>query len=317
MDPRPLTSQQDQHTVVVPRNLVVAMDDSELARMGLVVARSVAAPFKASVHRVKVSVTKPSSLSDARAIHEDALSLMGHVQTPSWAKSTWSARRRPVTSPTEQDVVGLVDDAGDVDAILSARTVVDGLRTYVAKKRDPMICLAARARSGLHRQLLGSTTESLLERAPCPVLAVGPQLDRSQAAYPARSILLAAGSMLPPGTLPLVAAWSQATGAEITAVRVAPPMSSLERMLAGQTRTDGELDELVATLLGMGVEATARTLHGTNPASALLTFADELEEPVLIAAPVGERIGREPTNVTRQLLQRSRWPVLASVGTPS
>ncbi|MHB2020070.1 MAG: universal stress protein [Candidatus Xenobia bacterium] len=76
-----------------------------------------------------------------------------------------------------------VDQAGlRYERTLVTGTPVDEILTCAVKLPADLIVMATHARKGLEHFLLGSTTEAVIRRAPCPVLAVRPQPAEARAA---------------------------------------------------------------------------------------------------------------------------------------
>lgn len=51
----------------------------------------------------------------------------------------------------------------------------EGVPMLIAQTRPDLVCMATRGRTGLKHLLLGSIAERVVQKAPCPVLAVKPR----------------------------------------------------------------------------------------------------------------------------------------------
>ena len=62
-------------------------------------------------------------------------------------------------------------------AIVEEGAVWDALSDLIAKQNIDLVVMGTHGRQGLGKILLGSITESVLRRAPCPVLTIGPYVE--------------------------------------------------------------------------------------------------------------------------------------------
>ncbi len=88
------------------------------------------------------------------------------------------------------------------------------------------------------------------------------------------------------------------------------------------TRTTGQLapdrpglDQLGRPLRADGVPATPHALPGSDPVAGLLTLADRVTPPALVAVDSHHTGEHAHHDVAYQLIPGSRWPVLATLGT--
>ncbi len=255
-----------------------------------------------------------------------------------WLCAAFGADLQRVTVETSgiEDPVGLVDDDGEVEYVLHGSGVGTALIAHLAQQPGALVCMASRARGGLQRRLSGNLVDHLVAGGSAPMVVVGPGCAQEVAGTPPATILLAASDHMPAGSAQLCGRWAMAMDADVTVATVLPPVGAgvppHPRRREGPGRRPGSdgflggvasfpagdndplLGPLVRTLARAGIASQAVTLAGGTVATALLAFAETLPPPVLIVAPVGDRDGRIPGDITHHLLQRSRWPVVASLG---
>src|SRR5688572_5280093 len=69
------------------------------------------------------------------------------------------------------------DDDGRIDARVAEGTVVDEVVRVAKDVAADLLVMGTHGRSGFERLLLGSVTERMLRKAPCPLLTVPPHAD--------------------------------------------------------------------------------------------------------------------------------------------
>ena len=261
-----------------------------------------------------------------------------------WLSATLRARVQRVTVETgPDDPIALVEDDGEVEYILHGDSVAAALTDHLERQPGSLLCMASRARGGLSRRLSGNLVDQLVASGAAPMVVIGPGFEGECLATPPATLLLAASHNLPAAAAELCGRWAMAMDADVVVTTVPPAVATVppavaagaspgarlrERavrqlpssgFLGGVTsfpagERDALLGPLVRHLDRHGVASEAYNLMGGTVATSMLAFAESLRPPVLIVAPVGDRDGRIPGDVTHQLLQRSRWPVVASLG---
>ncbi|MBK9071121.1 MAG: universal stress protein [Myxococcales bacterium] len=88
-------------------------------------------------------------------------------QVAAWMSNTEKQVRALVE--TQQQVVGY---AGEIEVIVRQGPAADGIADCVAQGHYDLLVMAAHARRGLGRALLGSVTDAILRRVEIPVLVV-------------------------------------------------------------------------------------------------------------------------------------------------
>jgi nucleotide-binding universal stress UspA family protein len=213
--------------------------------------------------------------------------------------------------------VGHVARAGGSDVALQGDPV-GALVDHLGGIDGALVCMSSHGRGGIRRRLVGSVAEGLLRRAPAPVIVTGPEVQRGDIGVP-RTLL--AGISLSPNhdrLLALLGAWAPLLGArmELAHVRLPSAAELYVSRTTGRLPADRpDLERLAARLRTRGVRARPHVLPGADPQDALLALAGRLTPPVLVA--VDTHHGDDPGHhdVAYTLIRRSRWPVLASVGT--
>jgi nucleotide-binding universal stress UspA family protein len=201
--------------------------------------------------------------------------------------------------------------------------VLDGdpagaLLDHLADRDRTLVCMSSHGHGGIRRRLIGSVAEQLIRRAATPMIVTGPQVGRAEVGVPRTVLAGVSDSPHRSKLLQLLAAWAPLLDAGVELAHVRWP--SVAELYV--TRTTGrlapdrpDLDQLARQLRAEGVPATSHVLPGSDPVAGLLTLADRLAPPVLVAVDshhVGERVHHD---VAYQLIRGSPWPVLATVGT--
>jgi len=299
--------------------VIVPLDGSPGAEAAVPLATYLSSAFGAPLHRVSITLPSDTAPGPGREAHADALSLLHRrpaASRPPVAKTTWTASGGPPPPPpSHANVVGVVSGDGDVEVVLEGASVAAALDDYAARHPDALICMATHARGGLHRRLVGNVVDELLEQARCPVIAVGPRVEVEASAQRPETILLAAGAELPRSTVPLLASWARLLGAQVVVARVTAAAGSVGSSASGDGWDDRAIaDRLVSRFAQHRTPAMAKRLHGDSVPLALLELAEQIGGPLLLAAPVGPYPVSPVSGTAHELLQRSRWPVIVSVG---
>ncbi len=298
-----------------PGAVIVPLDGTAGSRAALPLATYLSATFEAPLHRVSVSLSGENAPAQGREAHADALTLLRGGERKAQAqpaRGAWTSSGGPPPPPTASDAVGVVTADGDVEVVLRGDSVATALLDYAARHPDALVCMATRALGGLHRRLVGNVVEELLAQARCPVIAVGPRVDVLESAERPETILLVAASEPPRATVPLLASWARMLGAQVVVAQVSSAGRSGSGSDAWADRQAA--DRLVSWFARHRAPAMTQRLHGGPVPAALLELAEQIGGPMLVAAPVTPYSGTPVSDLTHELLQRSRWPVIASVG---
>jgi len=139
------------------RSVLVPLDQSEISMEAVDAALDVARAKGARLHVLQV--LEPPAVMQPYAT-------MGLVQ-----------RAKAETGGQVEDQLGeLMRRCGATDFVVAVRvgSPAAEILTYADEAHIDLIVMATHGRSGLARMMLGSTTEHVLRRTPCPVLVVRP-----------------------------------------------------------------------------------------------------------------------------------------------
>jgi nucleotide-binding universal stress UspA family protein len=188
-----------------------------------------------------------------------------------------------------------------------------------------LLVLGTHGRSGFEQLLLGSVTEKVLRRAPCPVLTVGHVRAHSPKGPLFRRILCAADlTQASPHTLDVALSLATENDAEITLLHVlenfpgdhgaglvqrVPEIRPLRHELVAEARA--ELRKAVPSPVRTFCEVTERVETG-SPWSEILRVAEQMDaELIVMGAHATGAVGRMLFgSTTSQVVRRAQCPVL-------
>lgn len=121
--------------------------------------------------------------------------------------------------------VTVLDGGGDrqvrIDTALTGPDPATALLEHLDTLEAPLAVMSAHGHGGLTRRLVGSVAEAVIRRAHCPVVVVGPDLDRSLPNLGPRSLVVAVGyPPVPERLLTAAGGWATALRASVTLVHV-------------------------------------------------------------------------------------------------
>ncbi len=231
----------------------------------------------------------------------------------------------------QADAARWLEDASgiDTDVIVDVGQPAAQILSRCEASRADLMVMGTHGASGFEHLLLGSVTEKVLRRAPCPVLTVPPRA-HATSKLPFRRLLCAldfSDSSL--SGLELAASLAKESDAALTMLYVAewpwhePPPPTLEELPPEQATAlaefrryleksaTGRLEALMPEVFRGHGRVTPRVAHG-KPYAEILRVAAE-EEADLIVMGVH---GRNPVDVmvfgstTNQVVRRATCPVL-------
>ena len=168
--------------------------------------------------------------------------------------------------------------------------VTEKLVDHAQASGADLLVLTTHGRGPLQRAWLGSVADSLLRRAPCPVLAIRPK--EGERAEPRdmelRHILVPLdGSSESREIIPLAKGLAKLFGARMTLLRVIPPPypvpspyipHAAQEFKAHEAETQaahGALEREAAAMAAEGLRVEVETRPGSHPAQGILEFASE------------------------------------------
>jgi nucleotide-binding universal stress UspA family protein len=140
------------------RNILYATDFSPMAEVAASYATEVARRYGSKVF----------------AVHIRPLDAYGMAPPESWTalKEASEYQAREQAAHLSRLFQGV-----EHQAIVEEGSVWDALSDFIAKQDIDLVVMGTHGRQGLGKILLGSVTESVLRRAPCPVLTIGPYVE--------------------------------------------------------------------------------------------------------------------------------------------
>lgn len=291
-----------------PLHVVCPLDFSECSSRALAHAAAIAAWYKAQLSLVHVwtptAMVRPGDLPVAILVPEERVEM----------------NRRLAELAAPYQAKGLA-----VTAMLREGSAVSEILEAVHEARGDLLVLGTHGRGGFERFLLGSVTERLLHKAPCPVLTVPPLSGPADAKVAYKKILCALDQTVNPGP-GFAAALSLAreNDSQLILVHVvepiqSPPGLSTFDVSAYQSELNQEwqrtLHELVVATAKDWDRVTEHVPVG-KPSTEILRLADE-EGADLIAMGVQARGALDLTlfgSTSQHVVRRARCPVLTVRG---
>jgi len=220
---------------------------------------------------------------------------------------------------TELDA--FVRGAGEVDVPIEAMVLEGSLAGEITRVATELpadlIVMGTHGRSGFERLVLGSVTEKMLRKAPCPLLTVPRRAPELVPVTLFRRILCATDfSPSAAKALALAESFAKETDAQLTILHVLEEVPLLEPVLmgaAGGPQTDAERRAAARQRLGDAISSEARTfshvseivMPGAKPYREILRLADEQRSDLIVLGAHGGRtaalaFGSTPNHVVRE-----------------
>ena len=146
------------HVHIALRNILYATDFSPMAEVAASYATQLARRYGAKVF----------------ALHVRSLQSYGMAPPESWAALKEAAEFQAKEQAAHLD---RLFQGVEHQAIVSEGGVWEALSDMIQEKQIDLIVMGTQGREGIGKLLLGSVTESVLRRAACPVLTIGPSVE--------------------------------------------------------------------------------------------------------------------------------------------
>lgn len=177
----------------------------------------------------------------------------------------------------------------------------DEITRLAESERADLVCVGARGRNALERFLLGSTSEKILNHAPCSVLlAHSPGMHQQSSAATSRLKMLVAfdGSPATGEAVDTLARLRLSSAVEVTLLYVHSLVTSFRADIlqrAGQqwqreeTMARTALDQAARRLESSGADSVSATVHeAPDVANEILSVADEWQADIVLAGDTGK-----------------------------
>lgn len=271
----------DAHTFDFDR-IVVPLDGSVVATLGLVTAARVAAATGASIEGV--TVVDPDAGDDRAAARFDD-----------------AERQRDITLAGRH-----VFDASDAAA---------ELLDFAHRERDPALSMATRGHGDLRAGVLGNVTGAVVRSLGRELLLSGPRL-RGDASEPLRELHVCVdGSDVSDAMVPIALAWAQRLRLRVDVVHVATPFPHPDAPASLVRPDEGEALELVRRTTerfrAAGLDAGWTLIEETEVARELVAAAQRAPGGMLALATHGR------TGLARVLLGSVANAVLRTTTAPA
>lgn len=145
------------------KQILIAIDGSELSTRGLEEGLKLAALLKSSVNIITVSEPWASGAYDAMGWS------IGYESTPEY-KETREKQARAVLDPALD--LAAKHGVPATTQHIADRYAADGILDAADRNKNDLIVMASHGRRGLNRILMGSQTQQVLTQSKVPVLVV-------------------------------------------------------------------------------------------------------------------------------------------------
>lgn len=208
------------------------------------------------------------------------------------------------------------DLAGDLDVVQGS--IGGEIVRFATELPADLVVMGTHGRSGFDRLMLGSTTEKLLRKAPCPVLTVPPRAPEAVEMPRLFARVLCAVDFSPVSLRALAFAQSIAAeaGAHLSVVHVFEPASMFEPVPAGEPSVEAErnarrrLSELIREDARAFTEATEVVASGKPYREILRTAADDRSDLIVLGAHGGALGLPAFGSTTNHVVRQAACPVL-------
>jgi len=219
----------------------------------------------------------------------------------------------------------LTADGSTVETSFLVGNPADQIRALAAKQESDFVVMSTHGRGPFSRFWLGSVTDDLVRTMPAPLVLIRPEDESAEGEEPGLINVLVTldGSENAEAVLPTAAAMGHDFGAHYTLLRVIrypdelvsaymPNSVQLSQQVVdeGVRNAKAYLEPLVAKLREEGLEADARVVVDSRPASAIIGYAQDQNMDLIAMATHGRG------GVTRALMGSVTDKVVRGAHTP-
>jgi nucleotide-binding universal stress UspA family protein len=277
------------------KDILLPTDFSDASQAALPFALELARIYGARVHVAHVIV--PES-------HPHVLSPRINEQD-----TTWDEARERLDEFTHDSRLGQVH----CTSLLASGDVANVIPAMIREHEVDMVVVGTRGRRGVSRLVMGSNAERIYRSASCPVLTIGPHVNRAQWAL--KTILCPVDlEGDPEPALAYAFAFAEDNAAEFIVMNAIPTVpwqhrSQVERESCGRMRkllpTFGKPD---------GMSEPQFLVRWEPPAEAILNCAEVREADLIVMGVRKSRVAafssRSPWPVASEVVSRAACPVL-------
>jgi nucleotide-binding universal stress UspA family protein len=230
---------------MLPKTIVVPLDESALAERALKVARPLAHELDASV----VLVTTPAGVEARRS--------RSYLET----------------------VVALEGDEHFDIEVAPERAAADAIRRVVRERPRAMVCMTTHGRGRLRWAVAGSVAEEVIHESTEPLLLVGPRGEPTWS-RPARRVIVGIdGSAAGTAAVRLACEWAKALDLEVVLACVCHPLD-----VEDAEHPEQIFATLEALVRGEGLRVHSQLISSRFAAGALADAAEEPPATLLVMA---------------------------------
>ena len=211
------------------------------------------------------------------------------------------------------------DEAGMASARVAAfedRAAHTAITMIAESEPDPVVCMTTHARGGLGHMFLGSVAEQVLRSIETPVVLVGPAVTDGAASDFKELIVCLDGSRIANAILPVAATVARSLELAVWLVEVFEPQVAVDDDTASEEDVleSTSLQKSAHDLADLGLNVNWDTLHGEDPAAALIAFAEARPSPLLAMTTHGRTgLARAVAgSVVMAVAHRAPCPVLVT-----
>ncbi len=279
---------------VALKNILFPTDFSERSAAALPYAAAVARRYQAKVYLAHVVMMEPAVAPAAGPPVSD-----------------WKMAEQEMAILDRCDLLNGIP----YETLVEEGEIGDVLSEMIRQREIDLIILGTHGRGGFKKLILGSVAEEIIREAPCPVLAVGPEVP-SRAQFPGDMRHILCATDFGPGSLTALeyaVSFAEENRARLTIVHIVEPYNPL---LAPKSREDAFQQLLPAdVVLASPPEFVVKI---GSAAEVILELAGDKQSDLIVMGahetPVGALSTRLVWPTLHRILCEARSPVLTVRG---